>query len=81
MLLVYARFQYDPRVSHLAAVKTIIKYVHETSEFRVLYSYDTNFILVGYYDANWAGCSDDRKSTFRGCFFLGNNLISWFSKK
>ncbi|KAA0061828.1 retrotransposon protein, putative, unclassified, expressed [Cucumis melo var. makuwa] len=25
--------------------------------------------------------SDDRKSTSRDCFFLGNNLISWFSKK
>ncbi|XP_057444753.1 uncharacterized protein LOC130736999 [Lotus japonicus] len=25
--------------------------------------------------------ADDRKSTSGGCFFLGNNLISWFSKK
>ncbi|KAL0539894.1 hypothetical protein IC582_024115 [Cucumis melo] len=24
---------------------------------------------------------DDRKSTFGGCFFVGNNIISWFSKK
>ena len=36
---------------------------------------------VGYCDADFAGCSDDRKFTFEGCFFLGNNLISWFSKK
>ena len=35
----------------------------------------------GYCDADWAGCSDDRKFTSEGCFFLGNNLISWFSKK
>ncbi|KAL0539889.1 hypothetical protein IC582_024110 [Cucumis melo] len=25
--------------------------------------------------------ADDRKSTSGGCFFLGNNLVSWFSKK
>ena len=24
---------------------------------------------------------DDRKSTSGGCFYLGNNLISWMSKK
>ena len=76
-----ARFQFDPHVSHLATVKRIIKYIHETSGFGILYSYDTNSILVRYYDADWAGCSDDRKSTSEECFFLGNNLISWFSKK
>ena len=24
---------------------------------------------------------DDRKSTLGGCFYLGNNLVSWISKK
>ncbi|KAA0050477.1 putative gag-pol polyprotein [Cucumis melo var. makuwa] len=32
-------------------------------------------------DPHWAGSSDDQKSTSSGCFFLGNNLVSWFSKK
>ncbi|KAL5580209.1 hypothetical protein UlMin_012651 [Ulmus minor] len=32
-------------------------------------------------DADWAGTIDDRKSTSDGCFYLGNNLVSWFSKK
>jgi len=38
-----------------------------------LYSHSTSARLVG--------CADDRKSTSGGCFFLGNNLISWFSEK
>ncbi|KAL0536337.1 hypothetical protein IC582_025283 [Cucumis melo] len=76
-----ARFQSDPRTLHLEAVKRIIKYVHKTSDFGILYSYDINSILVRYCDADWAGSSDDRKSTSRGCFFLGNNLIPWLSKK
>ncbi|TYK30409.1 gag-pol polyprotein [Cucumis melo var. makuwa] len=71
----------DPRTSHLTAIKRIIKYVHGTTDFGILYSYDTTSILVGYCDADWAGSADDRKSTSGGCFFLGNNLISWFSKK
>ncbi|KAL4022456.1 hypothetical protein IC575_016189 [Cucumis melo] len=65
----------------LTVVKWILKYVHETSDFGMLYSFDMTSTLVGYCDADCAGCPDDRKSTSRECFFLGNNLISWFSKK
>ena len=75
------RYQADPRTSHLETVKWIYKYVHGTSNFGILYSYETTSILVRYCDADWASSSDDRKSTFGGCFFLGNNLISWFRKK
>jgi hypothetical protein len=46
-----------------------------------LYAHDENSKLIGYCDADWAGTADDRKSTSGGCFFLRNNLISWFSKK
>ncbi|KAL0553674.1 hypothetical protein IC582_007575 [Cucumis melo] len=76
-----ARYQSDPRTSHLNAVKRMIKYVHGTTDFGILYSYDTSFELVGYCVADWAGSVHDRKSTSGGCFFLGNNIVSWFSKK
>ncbi|KAA0053320.1 gag-pol polyprotein [Cucumis melo var. makuwa] len=76
-----ARYQSDPRISHLNAVKRIIKYVYSTTDFGILYFYDTSSELVGYCGADWAGSADDRKSTSGGCFFLGNNLVSWFSKK
>ncbi|KAL0560154.1 hypothetical protein IC582_000548 [Cucumis melo] len=76
-----AQYQSDPRTSHLNAVKRIIKYVHGTTDFGILYSYGTSSELVRYCDADWAGSADDRKSTSSGCFFLGNNLVSWLSKK
>ncbi|CAL2260119.1 unnamed protein product [Prunus armeniaca] len=78
---VCARFQSDPKESHLFAVKRIIKYVSGTSEFGLWYTYDTCVNLVGYSDADWAGCSDDRKSTSEGVFYVGNNLVAWHSKK
>ena len=45
------------------------------------YSKDTNDILARYFDADWARNADDRKSTLGGCFYIGNNLVSWMSKK
>ncbi|CAL8083514.1 unnamed protein product [Prunus armeniaca] len=80
---VCARFQSDPKESHLFVVKRIIKYVSGTVEFGLWYTYDTCVNLVGYSDADWAGCSDDRKSTSGGggVFYVGNNLVAWHSKK
>lgn len=46
-----------------------------------MYSHDTNFILVGYYDVDWADNVEDRKRPSGGCFFMGNNLTSRFRKK
>ena len=37
--------------------------------------------LVGYTDADWAGCPTTCRFTFGYCVFLGNNLISWSSKR
>ena len=62
-------------------MKRSLKYINSTSDYGLLYSHNTCSWLVGYYDVNWEESADDRKSTSRGCFFLGNNLISWFSKK
>uniref|UniRef100_A0A2N9J0X6 Integrase catalytic domain-containing protein n=1 Tax=Fagus sylvatica TaxID=28930 RepID=A0A2N9J0X6_FAGSY len=37
--------------------------------------------LCAYSDADWAGDPTDRRSTTGFCFFLGDSLISWRSKK
>ena len=73
------RYQASPKDSHLLAVKTIIKYVSRIVDYGLWYNRDTTASLVGYCDANRFGNSKDWKSTFGGCFFLTNNLVSWFS--
>ena len=78
---VCARYQSNPKESHMIALKRIIKYVKTTANFGVWFSKDTNDVLAGYSDADWARNADDRKSTSRCCFYVGNNLVSWISKK
>jgi hypothetical protein len=41
----------------------------------------STFDLIGYSDADYAGCKIDRKSTSGTCQFLGRSLVSWASKK
>ena len=60
----------------MIAFKKIIKYVKTTADFGVWYSKDTNDVLARYSDVDWAVNADDRKSTSRGCFYVGNNLFS-----
>jgi len=73
---VCARYQAEPKMSHLTQVKRILKYINNTSDYGILYSYSENSKLMSYGDVDWAGSADDRKSTSEGCLFLGNNLIS-----
>ena len=78
---VCARYQAALKESHLTTVKRIIRYINGTPNYGLWYSKDSNACLAEYSDTNWAGSVDDRKSTSGGCFYLGNNLVSWMSKK
>jgi spore germination protein GerM len=78
---VCARFQANPKESHLTAVKRIIRYVNATVNYGIYFSRETNLVLAGYSDADWAGNVDDRKSTSGGCFYVGTNLVASMSRK
>ncbi|GKA55402.1 hypothetical protein Tco_0754351 [Tanacetum coccineum] len=77
----YARFQVSPKTSHLLAVKRIFRYLKGKPSLRLWYSKDSPWELVAYTDSDYAGATQDRKSTTGGCKFLGNRLISWQCKK
>ncbi|GKE35280.1 hypothetical protein Tco_1454602 [Tanacetum coccineum] len=72
-----ARFQVTPKTSHLLAVKRIFRYLKGKSTLGLWYSRDSPFELVAYTDSDYAGATQDRKSTTGGCQFFGYRLISW----
>ncbi|GJW93295.1 putative ribonuclease H-like domain-containing protein [Tanacetum coccineum] len=72
-----ARYQVNPKVSHLHAVKRIFRNLKGQPKLGIWYPKDSFFNLVAYTDSDYAGASLDRKSTTGGCQFLGSRLISW----
>ncbi|CAI8597397.1 unnamed protein product [Vicia faba] len=70
-----ARFQENPKESHLMAVKRIMKYLKGTTNVGLWHPKGSVCNLVGYYDADDVGCKTDRKSTSGTCHIFGNALV------
>ncbi|RVW69254.1 Copia protein [Vitis vinifera] len=70
-----------PKESHLIALERIIRYITGTLELGPWYPFDTHSDVACYTDVDWAGNVDDRKNTSGGCFYIGNCLVAWMSKK
>ncbi|RDX94565.1 hypothetical protein CR513_23044, partial [Mucuna pruriens] len=73
-----ARFQLDPRKSHLKVVKRIFRYLISATNLCLLHKKNQDFRLVGYCDANYARDKIKRKSTED---FIRPCVVSWASKK
>ncbi|GKC29379.1 ribonuclease H-like domain-containing protein, partial [Tanacetum coccineum] len=74
-------YMHDPREPHFAALKRILRYVQGTLELGLHLYASATTSLVGYTDADWAGCPSTRRSTFDYCVFLGENLLSRTAKR
>nr|GEY43356.1 putative ribonuclease H-like domain-containing protein [Tanacetum cinerariifolium] len=69
------RFQVTPKVSQLHAVKRIFRYLKGKPHLGLWYTKDSPFNMVAYSDSDYARASLDKKSTIRGCQFLGKKVV------
>ena len=76
-----ARFQANPKESHLTCVKRILRYLEGTQELGLQYPRGNQKFLWAYSDADHAGYKTDRKSTSGQCAFLGGGLVSWVDEQ
>jgi hypothetical protein len=72
---------HDPRTPHLAHVKRILRYLKGTLDHGLQINSSSPTSLTVYSDADWAGCPDTRRSTSGYCVYLGDNVVSWSSKR
>nr|GEY21879.1 uncharacterized mitochondrial protein AtMg00810-like [Tanacetum cinerariifolium] len=73
----YARYQANPKESHLVVVKRIFRYLKGTLNLGLWYPKGSGFDLKAYFNSDYTGCNLDRKSTLRGCQILRGKLVKF----
>ncbi|CAL5403117.1 unnamed protein product [Camellia sinensis] len=76
-----SRYMEHPTELHLLAAKRIFRYLKGTTDFGILYRKGEQSSLIGFTDSDYAGDSNDRKSTSDYVFMMGSGVISWSSRK
>jgi hypothetical protein len=76
-----SQFMFAPRSTHFSVVLRILRYLKGTLFYGLHFSANSSLVLSGYFDADWGRDPTDSRSTTGYCFFLGDSLISWRSKK
>ena len=74
-------YMHVPREPHMHLVKRILRYIKGTLDHSLHLSSSSSVALTAYSDADWAGCPDTRRSMSGYCVYLGDNLVSWSSKR
>nr|GEV70872.1 uncharacterized mitochondrial protein AtMg00810-like [Tanacetum cinerariifolium] len=76
-----ARYQSNPKESHLIVMKRILRYLKGTPTLSLYYPKCLGFDLKGYLDPDYGSCNMDRKSTSGTCQILGVKFACWSAKK
>ena len=75
----FSQFQCCATDDHWIHLKRILRYIKGTTNLRLKYTRDDCVdALIGYADANWANCINDRKSVSGYVF---NFVVSWMTRK
>ena len=78
-VMALSRHLSKPTETHMSAARRAIAWVYHHRQLGITYDGDVAPELVGYSDANYAACTDTRRSTSGRVFMLCGGAISWAS--
>lgn len=70
-----------PREPHFEVALHIVRYLKNTLGIGLLHSSKSSLVLNSYSDADWSSCQFSSRSLSAYCVYLGDNLVSWKTKK
>ncbi|CAL0329743.1 unnamed protein product [Lupinus luteus] len=76
-----SQFLSAPTNKHLEAALRVLRYLKKTAGMGIFLPSSCDFKIKGYTDSDWGACLDTRRSVSGYCFYIGNSLVSWKSKK
>lgn len=76
-----SQYVHTPCVTHMEVALHVVKYLKGTTDLGLFYTASSPFYLEAYCDSDWASCPITRRSLSGYCIFLGDNPISWKTKK
>jgi hypothetical protein len=74
-----ARYMAAPTVEHWEAALGVVRYLVRTADYGLTFG-GSSETLVGYYDADYAGDLDSRRSTTGYVFLMFRGAVSWSSR-
>jgi hypothetical protein len=75
------QYLHAPTSVHWTTVKGILRFLNHIMDSTFFIRCSPPMMVSVFSNMDWAGCTDDRKSTGGFAIFLGPNLISWCAKK
>ena len=75
------RYLSNPGSQHWKAAKKVLRYLQGTKDLMLTYRRTNILDVVGFCDADFSGCIDDKKSTTGYIFMMAGGAVSWKSVK
>jgi hypothetical protein len=74
---VLSQFSSNPGPTHWHAIMHVLGYLKGTLDYKITYHHGVSIIPVGFFDADYAGCLDTRRSTSGELYAMAGGLVAW----